>query len=353
MNSPTPDPHKPRTTTNYLNNFQDPVGLAKRMICSGSTTAYWALAREAMRPAVMPVDFLMRLRERKLLRQPAELTHPVLLIVGPPRGGTTMLYQLLADSLDATWFPNVSEIFPRAPITATRMFARRRKRKTRLKSLYGQTGGLSAPNDGFHIWNRWLGTDRYEPFVKSNKHDEMQHFLAVWTSTFNRPLVNKNNRNTLCVGPLADIIPTAHIVALRRDPSDIARSLIRAREFVQGTRDAPWGLASRSTETEDSLGYVTDVCDQINHIYERLGGQLAGIDESRVTETSYEALCADPQIVIEKIGSRSGIELREQLPASLQHVRPSVRKPLSKQEEERLQEHLAPIDSRIDTQSAC
>lgn len=302
-----------------------------------------------MRPAAMPVDYLMQLRERRLLQKPSELTRPVLLIVGPPRGGTTMLYQVLADTLNATWFPNVSEMFPRAPITATRMFAGRRKRTTSLRSFYGQTAGLSAPNDAFHIWNRWLGTDRYEPYVKPHKRDEMKQFLAVWTNTFDKPLVNKNNRNTLCVSTLAKVIPTAHIVVLRRDRSDIARSLIRAREFVQGRKAAPWGLASRSTTTDDPLGYVTDVCDQIHHIHDRLEDQLDQIDTSRVTHTTYEALCADPQAVIERIGFRSGIELRERTLTSLQHINPPVRKPLSDEEEQRLAEHLAPIALKIDT----
>lgn len=347
MNSPTP---KPRSTAGYLNNFRDPVGLAKRMLFSGNRAAHWAIGREALRPLMMPADVLLRFHEQRRLANCGELTKPVVLIVGPPRGGTTVLYQLLANCLDATWFPNVSEMFPRSPITASRLLAWKRNKSRKLRSFYGQTAGFSAPNDGFHIWNRWLGKDRYEPDLLPGAETRMLQFLAAWTNTFNKPLINKNNRNTLCLPVLDQTIPTAHFVVLQREPSDIARSLIRAREFVQGDKHGPWGLASQADHAEDPLGYVDDVCEQIENINLRLADGTAAIEASRLSRFTYEELCADPQQVIETIGFRSGVELRSG-PLDFGDLKPASRHLLSDPEEARLAEHLDRVQDIRNTAS--
>ncbi len=337
MNSPTP---KPRSTRGYLNNFRDPLGLAKRMLLSANPAAYWSLSREALRPVVRPLDMLMSRRERRLLDTPRELNHPILLVVGPPRSGTTVLYQLLASTMETTWFPNVSEMFPRAPISATRMFTRNRAARG-MSSFYGQTPGLSSPNDGFHVWNRWLGDDRYEPTLRPGAEQQMLQFLATWTHTFNRPLLNKNNRNTLAMAALSRVLPNAKFVVLTREPSDIVRSLIRAREFVQGSRSRAWGLAAMETDDEsDPLRYVDDVCDQVGSIEERLRQELCETDASRVFEVDFDKMCESPLAALRAIAALADIPLRPNCEAATQQLKQPIRRPLTDGEEQRIAECL-------------
>ncbi|MFK7821266.1 MAG: sulfotransferase [Planctomycetaceae bacterium] len=352
MNLPTPNdssiPTAPRSTAGYLNNFRDPIGLAKRMIFSGNRAAHWSMVREVLRPLVMPLDVVLQVAERRAIRKAGTLSKPILLIVGPPRSGTTVLYQLLADALETTWFPNVSEMFPRSPITASRVLAFKRNKSRRLRSFYGQTPGLSAPNDAFQIWNRWLGENRYEPDLLSETSKHMLQFLAAWTNMFNKPLLNKNNRNTFCLPQLHDAIPTAHFVILQRNPADIARSLIRAREFVQGEKHGPWGLASQSNHANDPLGYVDDVCEQVRLINERISTAKQTLNVDRLTCCSYEELCDDPTTLVESIAFRSNISLRDYTPCYDDLRRPGSR-PLSAEEEVRLKTCLATMNLSEDT----
>ena len=136
---------------------------------------------------------------------------------------------------------------------------------------------------------------------------------------------------------------------LRREAADIARSLIRAREFVQGDKSDAWGLASRSQNVDDPLGYVTDVCDQIGDIHTQLAEQLVQIDPARLTETTFEELCADPQRVVEKIAFASGVALREPQSASFGHLRIPSSRPLSDAEEARLAEQLDRMRGIVNT----
>ncbi len=332
MNLPTPEPASP---AGYLNNFQDPIGLARRMLCSRNQTAWWALAREVLRCGALPLDLLLARGDRRLLKQQRELTAPLILVVGPPRSGTTLLHQVLAATLDVCWFPNVSEVFPRAPLTATRWFGGRFRRTGGLQSFFGQTSGLTPPNDAFHIWNRWFGTDRYEPILTPQAAAEMRNFMACWTELFGKPLLNKNNRNTLCVGLLSRALPTAHFVIASRDAADVARSLVRSREFVQGSRSRPWGLASCADRQNQEHGYIDDVVDQIASIRARLSCEISQVAPERVTVASYEELCDDPCAIVENIASRANVALRPH-PADLSALRQSATRPLDDAEERRL-----------------
>lgn len=72
-------------------------------------------------------------------------------------------------------------------------------------NFYGQTAGLNGPNHGFTIWNQWLGEDRYVPRtdLSTDEMKAMQIFFAAWSDTFQKPLLNKNNRNTDCLDQLS------------------------------------------------------------------------------------------------------------------------------------------------------
>jgi hypothetical protein len=143
-------------------NFRDPVGLLRRMLASGDRAAYFTLFREALSVVMRPVDALLARSEATLLRtDPGPSDLPVLLVLGGSRSGTTLLYQTLTKCLPVSYFNNLSAAFPQSPITAGTRFNRFLPRQgADFQNYYGSVAGLDGPNDGFHIWNRWLGDDR-------------------------------------------------------------------------------------------------------------------------------------------------------------------------------------------------
>ena len=84
----------------YLRNFQNPFGLATRMLKTGNPAAYWAMGRMAGTPLVTPLDVALTLRERKLLADAGEITQPILLVVGPPRSGTSWIMEQFTNRFD-------------------------------------------------------------------------------------------------------------------------------------------------------------------------------------------------------------------------------------------------------------
>lgn len=303
-------------TTRELTNFRDPWGLAGRMLRSRDPAAWSTLGRFVTGVATSPLDRVLETAERRLLDGAGAPSQPLVLVVGGARTGTTMVSQLLASALPVSYFTNVTALFPRAPITATRLLRQDgRAAPASLHSYFGQTAGWAAPNDGFAVWNRWLGPDRYRVTRTLDDADRagLQAFFGAWTAAFPRPFMNKNNRNADAVSQLADALPDAVFVAVHRDPLSVAQSLVLARAEVQGDPSAAWGLYGETTRAgaADPLGYLDDVAAQVHRAETRLRTQLDQLPASRKVELVYDDVCGDPADAVARVaGLLPGVQPR-------------------------------------------
>lgn len=299
-------------------NFQNPLGLVFRMLTSGKRAAYAALIHEALRLVARPIDTLLKGKEAKTIAAAQSNDLPVVLVVGAPRSGTTLVYQTLARYLDVSYVTNMTSMFPNSPVSGSRLFRWIPRRDSAdFHNFYGQTAGLHGPNDGFSLWNKWLGDDRYLPRTDLTEAEQqtMHQFFYAWSNAFGKPFLNKNNRNTGCLDLLSRVIPQASFVVVRRNPLLVAQSLIKAREQVQGDKSIGWGLHSHSSDTvTDPLSYVDDVCDQILQIEKQLDDQLQHVPVHRLIEITYEGFCEDPAATLRFIGRKiSHVLLKEDL----------------------------------------
>lgn len=289
-------------------NFRDPWGLLVRMVRSNDPAARAALSRIALAAVATPLDRTLQPLEERLIANSSRSNSTLILIVGAPRSGTTLIYQVLASHLPVAYFTNLSSLFPRSPITASRLFKRVFDTpRFDLHSYYGTTVGLDGPNDAFHVWNRWLGEDRYStPTTLSETcKAEMRAFFDACFAEFHRPMLNKNNRNTDCIPLLADVFPNAYFVEIRRDPVFTAQSLLLAREQIQGSRFIGWGLASRDSEPHPgATQYIDDVCHQVHTIERKLDHAKRLVGPHRFIEVDYASFCADPALTVERVYKR-------------------------------------------------
>jgi hypothetical protein len=203
--------------------------------------------------------------------------------------------------LPVSYATNLSALFPRAPITAQERLGRRARTRSRdVRSYFGQTRGLFDANDAFHLWDRWLGAERYTApdHIAPQPRHAMRRFFDAWRSRFPAPFVNKNNRNTDCMRELASALPEARFVVVRRDPLETLQSLLVARRMVQGDVRIAWGLRSRDAEGDGRRAAAQAVCDQLVEIEDRLRADIARIAPNRVVEADYAEFCARPDDLV-------------------------------------------------------
>lgn len=306
--------------------FHDPVGLALRLLKSRDPAACFAMASAAAGILCAPLDMLLTPFEQSCYRQQATTQHPLLIVCGPPRSGTTLVYQTLVQHLPVAYFPNLTALFPRSPLTAMRLFGRLLRRPTaEYRSFYGKTRSLSGTNDALYLWDRWLGSDRTRPArqLTQNQRDQMRQFFAACRHVFDQPLVNKNNNLNVSAHLVAEAVEQVHFICLTRDRRELAQSLYRARCEIHGSPSVPYGLTAASVEQAHraAIDPVQSVCDQVAFFDQVHQQQQQRLGEDRFWIVSYEDFCRRPGDLVQRVARKilhhpAGV--RGPLPAAFQ-----------------------------------
>jgi hypothetical protein len=268
---------------------------------TGDPAAWFAMAAAAAGIAAAPLDALLQRAERRYLESPAPANLPLLFICGPPRSGTTVVYQTLVNHLPVAYLSNLTALFPRSPLTAQRLLGRFLGRsKSTARSYYGRTAGLNGTNDALYIWDRWLGAERAHPpqSLSADAQSDMQRFFAACGRLFGHALVNKNNNLNASAHLVAECLPNARIICLARNRRDLAQSLYRARCDIHGAPDHPYGLEANGGLTANP---VRSICEQVIW-FERLANkQRERIGEKRFWIVQYEDFCCDPRHLVRRV----------------------------------------------------
>ena len=299
--------------------FHDPFGLAWRIIRSGDRAALMAMGSSAGALALAPLDLALgRLEARMLDRAPSPRL-PIVLICGPPRSGTTLVTQVLLDRLPFSYFNNITALFPRAPIIGMRLLGMRPKNAPiEARSYYGKSPQWHGPNDALYLWDRWFGSDRdrIPSTVDARNVRAMRAFFGAMEAAFGLPVLNKNNHLVTCAPLVADILPTARFICLRRDPLQLAQSLLKARLDIQGDPKTPYGVAPPPSSARPR-SVAEDVVAQVR-LYRRLMMDAQRrLPPERFWVVDYERFCGDPAALVRKVAREI-----------LERPEPSGRKPL-------------------------
>ena len=330
---------RPRSLLHHAvpNHFQDPVGLALRILRSGNADAISALLQAGAKLGLVPVDAALSRLARLSSQDDAEPSRPVLFITGPPRSGTTLLHQSLTRALPVAYVTNLASLLPRSAVAgAFPLTGAIVNDRVRLESYYGRTRALSGPSDGLEFWDRWLGADRraIPTEIAPSAAREMRRFFGRLERRSGRPVVAKNNNLLASAHLVAGVLPTARFVCLRRDPLYLAQSLLKARRDIQGSSDVSYGVDDHDLGGAPAADPVEDVWRQVR-FYERLEAtQAERLGDERFGVVGYEELCADPTSVVRRIG-RTVLGL-EDVAAEIEPLRPRRKRTLPEHEFERL-----------------
>jgi Sulfotransferase family len=295
-------------------NFHDPTGLAWRLLQSREPAAYFAMVSTVLAALAVPFDRLLAGVERRRYAAAPAPTLPILVVVGAPRSGTTVVEQTLASHLPVTFFNNLTAIFPRAPLVANQLMGRWFDASPGSESFYGRTAGFGRPNDALHLWDRWLGTDRYAlpDRLPPQAQEEMRRFFGAYQAVYGRPILNKNNALAPRVDLITDALPTAHILFVWRSPAFAVQSILGARRVIQGDPELPYGVGDPAYTPPPgrSPDYVEAVCAQVLFHDRRMREQEHALGPDRFTAVSYEGFCEAPHALVARVGRKVlGIEV--------------------------------------------
>ena len=205
---------------------------------SGNKTSSVRVIRSVLAKYIHPSLMIRALAfyEKKLFAKgnTENIVGPVF-ILGPPRSGTTLLYETLASHCDFAYMTNLHNRYSYAPLSITKLIGwrLRRNRTAQYESSYGRISGLTAPSEAGEFWYRWFprGIRIHTGYgqLHSGQISEMRRVIDGMQNMTGRHLLFKNTYNSMRIGALLETFPNAVFLVSRRNPVDTAQSLLLAR----------------------------------------------------------------------------------------------------------------------------
>jgi len=232
----------------------------------------------------------------------APLTHPPVLIVGAPRTGSTLLYQLLVQAFDVTYLSNRHCRWYGAPSLAERL--RPVTLDTSFESRYGATTGDAAPSECGPFWYRFFRrSPQYVPLAEVDRAQlhRLRAAVRALTRARDRPVVFKNLICSLRLEPIGTALPEALFVVIRRDLLATASSLLAGRKSIFGDYGHWWSAEPPEIAELRGLPPEQQVVEQVRRIEALIDRDRETLGAERFLDLTYEKLCAEPDAALEAI----------------------------------------------------
>lgn len=250
-------------------------------------------------------------------------TAPPIFIVGPPRSGTTLLYQLLIANYRFSYFSNLSHRFYKTPISTYWLTHRLVSSKpTDLTSTFGTTNGWFSANEGGWIWQRfWRDSDwKSEQDLGNIPVLKLRSLTNAMSAIGQAPFLNKNVMHSNKIRLLNHIFPGCLFIQINRDLEDNARSIIKAQCTSGGPRlnqNNWWSVQPKHSKLYFNASIAEKAVYQILAVARDIERDANHIGKARLCAVSYTDLCDFPKRELKKIEeflSSYGLTLLEKKP---------------------------------------
>lgn len=237
---------------------------------------------------------------------------PVIMIVGAPRSGTTVLLQWLADSGCFAYPTNFIARFYGAPALGVMLqsllldpafdyrgeLSIESQVNEAWRSTFGKTRGALQPHEFFYFWRQHIPVEQAARLTDAEVGSvDVDGFRAGWAhleAALAAPVACKGILLQYNIEHVAEWLPTAVFLHVNRGKDANMRSLLRARRSVLGTVEE-W-FSARPPGYEEVLGLSPEeqVRFQVERTNEWVTSSLARLPAQRSLSIQYEELCNDP-----------------------------------------------------------
>jgi len=235
-------------------------------------------------------------------------TSPIM-IVGLPRSGTTLMYELLVQAFDVSFLTRTYSYAYGLPNILTRIVAGGiRNPDAQYLSNYGRIPGRFAPAENAVFWDRWFPEDQHlghhvpRQSVSTHAMEEATATLSSMSAITGRPFVFKNVYMTLSLAAFFTLLPNSKAIIVTRNTDEVVASVYNKRKSI-----ASWWTI-RPPFADDVLrkSVLEQTAFQCIRGQQLLEHSLATLPDERYKVVDYAAFCEDPRSVIAEIKTWAG-----------------------------------------------
>ncbi len=304
-------------------------------------------AKVFLRPIDQKGRIILAGLEESIIRKGSRPRWSPIIIIGPPRSGTTLVYQVFTRGLSLSYFCNLAADFHLSPGIVTVVLSHFTKiaPSAEFISNYGDTIGWNAPSQGRGIWSRWFPHD--QSYVRAGQLSpiqlvETQGTVALVERAFGMPFINKSQGHCVRMLPLAEAFPNILFVKVHRNRLQTAQSILYGQKEVFGNSTDWFSVRPKNYNNIRHHDPIKRVCEQIYCLEEDMNSDIGEVGNDRVFEVNYEGFCCNPKktlkAFVEFYRTRTGIHLhkRAEVPSFFS---PSNKMKVSKKEYNALKRH--------------
>ncbi len=251
-----------------------------------------------------------------------ECKHPIILLVGAPRSGTTLFMQWLNSSKTIAVPSNLISRFYAAPAFGVMLqrlltdpkydyrneFDLANIQDLEFNSEFGKTKGLLGHNSFFYFWRQFFPLAESAPLTKEEIEQVdtagLKHQLAKFSNEFGMPLAMKAYLVQYNLRLLEKTLDRVLFVHISRDPVSVMESLLKVRKRLYGDKMRWWGCRPPGSELLDSCDPFTQVAGQIEFTERSIQAELAELPEAKYLKISYEQLCKNPESIWDQLQTK-------------------------------------------------
>lgn len=233
------------------------------------------------------------------------LPHPPIFIIGAPRSGSTLLYQVLTDYYNVGYLSNLHCTFYGAPSFVEYLFhPEAHHQPSDYTSFHGQTHGWFAPSECGEFWYRFF--HRKPPYVPRNDFDPkmgslLRKVIYGLTKASGKSILFKNLYCTVRLHPIADTFPEALYVVVRRNLLGNAHSILEGRQKTYGDYNTWWSVEPPDVDKLKTLPAHQQAVEQVRSINNLIEQSMPEIGPHKFIDISYEDLCASPHETLKRL----------------------------------------------------
>jgi hypothetical protein len=323
-----------------------------KRISIGTIASYLAMLNKLFQQFWHKGNYLLEFVEILLIKGESNelFQFPPVFIIGPPRAGTTLLYQLMVNRYHFSYMNNLTRIFYGAPYLVDLVTSRwvRASIDRTYKSNYGRTKSLCGPSEVGNFWRRWFENHKFN----RKKIPLLRRELIAISQKHSRSVLFKNTYNSMRIMSLAEIFPEAIFIVCSRDHVDTAQSILKARIDRFNDKKHWMGVEPKNSHEIKKHPYWQQVVEQIYYIEKQINDDARAVGKEKFYKVLYEDLCGDVHRHLDLIAAflrNKGcrIETKYDVPRKFSI---SKRRKISAEDYERIAAHARefwPLDSNI------
>lgn len=249
---------------------------------------------------VSPVDKLFRCNDFRSGSSPV-------FIVGAPRTGTTLVYQIVTQQFNVGYFTEIMNYFYGLPNLIYRIIGKKLGRPIPVfESRYGKISGIMSPSENANFWFRWLpdnadkGYLAHADYITDSDAEEIRETIFSISGIIKRSMAFKSVYLSLAIPVLTRCFPDARFIFVRRNPIYVCQSLLKAR-MNRPDPNQWWSVKIPGYKKLLTLPIWKQIVNQVMYTDIKLQEDLEKYASGKYMIAQYESICNDPKKFINEV----------------------------------------------------